>query len=104
MTKHIRVRSAAGSGGQDDAYSGGISGGGSGSGAGSPAGGAEDARALRRFTPSFLWLLRDFYLKLEDEQGRKVGRNAVGCDWVQVWGCGLGQGRGGSRLRGSGIG
>ncbi len=29
---------------------------------------------LREFTPSFLWLLRDFYLKLEDEEGKQVGR------------------------------
>lgn len=29
-------------------------------------------KELREFTPSFLWLLRDFYLKLEDEYGRKV--------------------------------
>lgn len=32
-----------------------------------------DDKELREFTPSFLWLLRDFYLKLEDEYGRKVG-------------------------------
>jgi hypothetical protein len=32
-----------------------------------------DTHELREFTPSFLWLLRDFYLKLEDEAGRKVG-------------------------------
>jgi hypothetical protein len=31
-----------------------------------------DARELASFTPSFLWLLRDFYLRLEDEQGRQV--------------------------------
>lgn len=31
-----------------------------------------DARELSSFTPSFLWLLRDFYLRLEDEQGRQV--------------------------------
>jgi hypothetical protein len=33
---------------------------------------AEDAYELRSFTPSFLWLLRDFYLDLE-EDGHKVG-------------------------------
>jgi hypothetical protein len=32
-----------------------------------------DARELSGFTPAFLWLLRDFYLKLEDEQGHQVG-------------------------------
>ncbi len=43
MTKHIRVRA---SGGDDDTE-------------------------LASFTPAFLWLLRDFYLRLEEE-GRKV--------------------------------
>ncbi|KFM22751.1 Interferon-induced guanylate-binding protein 1 [Auxenochlorella protothecoides] len=43
MTKHIRVR----------------------------AGGGEDASELAAFTPSFLWLLRDFYLTLE-EDGRSL--------------------------------
>jgi hypothetical protein len=38
-----------------------------------------DTHELREFTPSFLWLLRDFYLKLEDEAGRKVG--APGTPW-----------------------
>jgi hypothetical protein len=33
---------------------------------------AGDDASLCDFTPSFLWLLRDFYLKLE-EDGRKVG-------------------------------
>lgn len=33
---------------------------------------ADDAYELRSFTPSFLWLLRDFYLDLE-EDGHKVG-------------------------------
>jgi hypothetical protein len=32
---------------------------------------AEDERELGEFTPSFLWLLRDFYFDLE-EDGRKV--------------------------------
>ncbi|WIA42000.1 hypothetical protein OEZ86_009298 [Tetradesmus obliquus] len=32
-------------------------------------------RELREFTPSFLWLLRDFYLRLEDEHGRTVTPN-----------------------------
>jgi hypothetical protein len=48
MTKHIRVRAAGGSGAVDD------------------------AAELASFTPSFLWLLRDFYLRLE-EDGRQVG-------------------------------
>lgn len=46
MTKHIRVRA---SGGNDDS-----------------------ASELASFTPKFLWLLRDFYLRLE-EDGRQVG-------------------------------
>jgi hypothetical protein len=33
---------------------------------------AEDAYELRSFTPSFMWLLRDFYLNLEEEDGHKV--------------------------------
>lgn len=33
---------------------------------------AEDAYELRSFTPSFMWLLRDFYLDLEEEDGHKV--------------------------------
>lgn len=38
-----------------------------------------DAQELSSFTPAFLWLLRDFYLRLEDEQGRQVrsGRCSV---------------------------
>lgn len=44
MTKHIRVRANSKT---------------------------SDARELSSFTPSFLWLLRDFYLRLEDEQGRQ---------------------------------
>jgi hypothetical protein len=43
------------------------------------AGQGADATALGEFTPSFLWLLRDFYLKLE-EDGRQVRQNR-GCDW-----------------------
>jgi hypothetical protein len=49
MTKHIRVRAAGGA--------------------------SEDPGDLAPFTPSFLWLLRDFYLRLE-EDGRQV--RAVG--------------------------
>lgn len=45
MTKHIRVRASDGA--------------------------AADASELASFTPSFLWLLRDFYLKLE-EDGQQV--------------------------------
>lgn len=53
MTKHIRVR-ASGS----------------------------DASELGEFTPSFMWLLRDFYLQLE-EDGRKITpRQAAGRQWV----------------------
>jgi hypothetical protein len=38
---------------------------------------AEDASELSTFTPAFLWLLRDFYLDLEDE-GRKVRSSSSG--------------------------
>jgi hypothetical protein len=68
MTRHIKVRTAGGGGGS--------SGGGGGDDGGSS--GESDSRELRRFTPSFLWLLRDFYLKLEDEQGCKVTRLELG--------------------------
>lgn len=34
----------------------------------------EGEAELADFTPSFLWLLRDFYLTLE-EDGRQVGKN-----------------------------
>jgi hypothetical protein len=43
MTKHIRVRSAG-------------------------SGGAADPSELARFSPSFVWLLRDFYLDLDDNE------------------------------------
>lgn len=43
---------------------------------------AEDAYELRSFTPSFMWLLRDFYLDLEEEDGHKVRLVVV------VGGCG----------------
>eukprot|EP00775_Hariotina_reticulata_P003802 gene3802-4059_t len=36
---------------------------------------ADSTKDLGQFTPAFLWLLRDFYLKLEDEHGRKVTPN-----------------------------
>lgn len=52
MTKHIRVRA---SGSNDEA----------------------DAQQLATFTPAFLWLLRDFYLRLE-EDGRQVGTECQG--------------------------
>lgn len=45
MTKHIRVRAS---------------------------GSTDDSAELASFTPAFLWLLRDFYLRLE-EDGRQVG-------------------------------
>jgi hypothetical protein len=40
----------------------------------------DDAFELRSFTPSFLWLLRDFYLDLE-EDGHKVCWVWVVCGW-----------------------
>ena len=45
MTKHIRVKSGGEAGG----------------------GAARDPSELARFSPSFVWLLRDFYLDLEDD-------------------------------------
>jgi len=53
MTKHIRVRAA---------------------------GGTDDDAELASFTPAFLWLLRDFYLRLE-EDGRQVGVEERGGRW-----------------------
>jgi hypothetical protein len=44
------------------------------------AGQGADAEALGEFTPSFLWLLRDFYLKLE-EDGRQVSRRGGWGRW-----------------------
>lgn len=55
MTKHIRVRASGGA--QDD-----------------------DAE-LASFTPAFLWLLRDFYLRLEEGDGRQVR----GGEGVEGW-------------------
>ena len=46
MTKHIRVRASDGA--------------------------AADASELSGFTPAFLWLLRDFYLQLREDDGRAV--------------------------------
>ncbi|GLC35099.1 hypothetical protein PLESTM_000279400 [Pleodorina starrii] len=48
MTKHVRVRAAAAN----------------------SAGGGEEG--LGEHSPAFLWLLRDFYLQLEEEGGRKI--------------------------------
>jgi len=62
MTRHIRVRAAGGAGG--------------GGGAGGAGGDAAEAAELGEFTPSFLWLLRDFYLQLE-EDGRKISPRRV---------------------------
>ena len=31
-----------------------------------------DSGQLVRFMPKFLWILRDFTLKIEDERGRKI--------------------------------
>ncbi len=36
------------------------------------AGDAGDAAMLAQHSPAFLWLLRDFYLQLEEEGGRKI--------------------------------
>lgn len=68
MTKHIKVRSSTG--GHDGSSSNSRSVGGSG-------GMGDEAGELCRFTPSFLWLLRDFFLKLEDEYGRPVSADRV---------------------------
>lgn len=87
MTKHIRVRAAADErGGSPDGSAAAPPAAGARSGVGGAAAGsaagegvrwpsavdAEAAAELRRFTPSFLWLLRDFYLRLEDEHGRQA--------------------------------
>lgn len=43
---------------------------------------AQDADGeLRQFTPAFLWLLRDFYLRLEDEAGAQVGPTFESAVW-----------------------
>ncbi|EOD11037.1 hypothetical protein EMIHUDRAFT_470932 [Emiliania huxleyi CCMP1516] len=39
-------------------------------------GGGSDAAELAEVMPSFLWLLRDFQLELEDEQGRPISPDA----------------------------
>jgi hypothetical protein len=44
-----------------------------------------DARELASFTPSFLWLLRDFYLRLEDEQGRQVCATGRWPNRIKYW-------------------
>jgi hypothetical protein len=48
----------------------------------------DDAHELRSFTPSFLWLLRDFYLDLEEEGHRVRSRRraAVAGVWGWLWG------------------
>ncbi len=48
----------------------------------------EEVSALSEFTPSFMWLLRDFYYDLEGEHGVKVGDGAArrGVAW-RVWRC-----------------
>lgn len=46
---------------------------------------ADDATELSGFTPAFLWLLRDFYLDLE-EDGRKV-QNTNAASWMQPPAC-----------------
>lgn len=51
MTRHIRVRAGAGNS--------------------ASASGPDASAELGEFTPAFLWLLRDFYLQLE-EDGRKI--------------------------------
>lgn len=50
MTKHVRVRAAANNSGNGNA----------------------GEEGLGEHSPAFLWLLRDFYLQLEDEGGRKI--------------------------------
>ena len=45
---------------------------GGGGGAGDGGGGGGGAATLASFTPNFLWLLRDFYLDLADETGRRI--------------------------------
>ncbi len=40
---------------------------------------------LGDFTPAFLWLLRDFYLRLEEEGGRKVRKMGGGGGCDEAW-------------------
>ena len=66
LTRRIRVRADEGGGG------------GGATKRGAPGGSAASAEAasadaeLSEFTPSFLWLLRDFYLQLADDRGRSI--------------------------------
>ncbi|KAF8059668.1 Gbp5 [Scenedesmus sp. PABB004] len=60
MTRHVRVRAS----------------GGGGCGPGGGGGPDADAAELGAHTPAFLWLLRDFYLRLEDEAGGAVTPSA----------------------------
>ena len=63
LTRRIRVR----------ADEGGRGGGGGGNGGGKEGGNVSSSDAeLSEFTPAFLWLLRDFYLQLADDQGRGI--------------------------------
>jgi hypothetical protein len=36
---------------------------------------SSDPAQLARFMPKFMWVLRDFMLKLEDEKGRRITSN-----------------------------
>jgi len=36
---------------------------------------SSDPSELTRFMPKFLWLLRDFMLKIEDDKGRRIKPN-----------------------------
>jgi hypothetical protein len=39
-------------------------------------GSSSDPNQLNRFMPKFMWLLRDFMLKIEDDRGRRISSNA----------------------------
>ncbi len=49
----------------------------------SPSAPAEDPSSLAEFTPSFMWLLRDFYYDLTDDKGVKVGPGRGGLLWAR---------------------
>ncbi|GFR48846.1 hypothetical protein Agub_g10799 [Astrephomene gubernaculifera] len=91
LTRRIRVRTSGGrtptsssGGAEPGTSSGGAAGGGGGGGSGGKKGQAaaaaapeplEDISALSEFTPSFMWLLRDFYYDLQDNGVKQSARD-----------------------------
>jgi hypothetical protein len=76
MTRLVRVRAASAS--ASSSASAAAAGAGGGGGGGGGGGEAAALAELRAFTPAFVWLLRDFYLRLEGDDGRAV-RAGGGC-------------------------